>query len=110
MESNWTYSEILILLAASKSRNNNRFCRQINALRGEEIITCSPRSSYSIRDLSGPTSIDETMPFSTDCLIFSHLDKRCVSCKNLILMDHQKKKAGKPSTKYPPEISGKTQN
>ena len=32
MESNWTYSEILILLVASKSGNNNRFCRQINAL------------------------------------------------------------------------------
>ena len=59
---------------------------------GEEIVTCSPHNSYSVRELSGPTSTEETRAFSTDCLIFSHLDKRCVSYKNLMLIDHRKKK------------------
>ena len=49
---------------------------------GEQIITCSPHSSYSVRDLSGPTSTEETRAFSRYCLIFSNSDKRCVSCKN----------------------------
>ena len=69
--------------------DKSMLCEGYKLPTGEKITTCSPHSAYSVRELSEPRS---TEAFSTNCLIFSHIIKRCMSCKNLMLIDQQKKK------------------